>query len=152
MRAGSALALLGTAFAAAAAGCSSEQPALPRDCLAGRPSVARALASAPRAVLLEGGTRLSTCVERADSEAELQDVGIGYVNVAESLAAVVPRSDAAALQLGYLVGASRRGAARTNGVGAELVRRLEQAVGVDGPPAARRVAYRRGIAAGERDG
>lgn len=151
MRAGGALALALTLIAVLAA-CSSKQPAMPRDCLAGRPSVSRALARAPDAVLLEGGSRLSTCLERADDDAELQDVGIGYVNAAEMLAAQVPRSDAAALRLGYLVGAARRGAQRTNGLGAELVRRLEQAIGVDGPPAARRAAYRRGLAAGERDG
>jgi len=32
------------------------------------------------------------------------------------------------------------------------VRRLEQAVGVGGAPAARRAAYRRGLTAGERRG
>ena len=64
----------------------------------------------------------------------------------------VPASDRAAVQLGYLVGASRRGAKHTSGIHDELVRRLEQAVGVGGAPAARRAAYRRGLVAGERRG
>jgi len=45
----------------------------------------------------------------------------------------VPRSDAAALQLGYLVGAAAKGASRTQGIGLELSRRLQQAVGIGGP-------------------
>jgi hypothetical protein len=72
--------------------------------------------------------------------------------VADGLAARIPSSDRAAIRLGYLIGATRRGAERTNGIHAELVRRLEQSVGVDGPPAARRAAFERGLAAGARTG
>ncbi len=64
----------------------------------------------------------------------------------------VARSDAAALQLGYLIAAARLGAQRTNGVGLELQRRLEQSVGLDGPPPARRAAFERGDAAGRHSG
>ena len=112
----------------------------------------RALQRAPGPVTLPGGTPLSTCVRRADSESELQDVGAAYTGSATALAERVPGSDRAALQLGYLVGATRRGAQRTGGLAAELVRRLEQAVGVGGPPPARRAAYVRGLQAGRRDG
>ena len=57
-----------------------------------------------------------------------------------------------ALQLGFLVGAVRRGANKTNGVQLELVRRLDQVAGVGGPTGPRRAAYRRGMAAGEDHG
>jgi hypothetical protein len=134
------------------AACSSEQPPLPRDCLASQEPIANALRSAPGPVRLAGGTRLSTCVERSDDDSELQDVGASYTGVASRLADRVPRSQAAALQLGYLVGATRRGARHTSGLAAELVRRLGQAVGVGGPPPARRAAYARGLAAGTRGG
>jgi hypothetical protein len=79
-------------------------------------------------------------------------VGLSYVSVASALVARVPRSDAAALQLGYLVGAAEKGASRTQGVGLELSRRLEQAIGIDGPPASRKAAYERGLAAGRARG
>lgn len=114
--------------------------------------MARALRPAPGRVALADGTKLSACVRRADSDAELQDVGLAYVSVASRLVEQVPRSNAAALQLGYLVGAAEKGAGRTQGIGLELSRRLEQAIGVNGPPAPRKAAYARGLAAGRRDG
>ncbi|MGI8594549.1 MAG: hypothetical protein ACR2ML_09355 [Solirubrobacteraceae bacterium] len=136
----------------AAAGCSESEPVLPRACRGGQRAVTDALRTAPRAVSLSDGTRLSACVQHANSGSELQEVGLSYVNAASTLAEAVPRSDAAALQLGYLVGAARRGAAETNGQGFELLRRVELAVGIDGPPATRRVAYARGLVAGRRSG
>jgi hypothetical protein len=114
--------------------------------------VSRALRAAPGDVALRDGTKLSTCLERADSDAELQEVGLSYVSVATRLAGRVPGSDTAAVQLGFLVGAAQKGASRTQGVGAELSRRLEQAIGVSGPPAARRTAYERGLTAGKARG
>jgi hypothetical protein len=72
--------------------------------------------------------------------------------VADGLAARAAASDTAARQLGDLIAAAGRGAARTNGVGVELQRRLEQTVGLDGPPPARRAAFERGRAAGRRTG
>jgi hypothetical protein len=140
------------AVALALAGCTSKQPPLPRDCLSAASMVADALRRAPAPVTLAGGTRLSTCVARSDDSSELQDVGSSYTGAATTLSERVARSDAAALQLGYLVGATRRGVARTSGLAAELVRRLDQQVGVDGPPAARRAAYARGLSAGAREG
>ncbi len=137
---------------AVAAGCSQSEPAIPPACLQGQGAVTGALRSAPGAVSFADGTRLSACIERADSGAELQEVGTSYVGVASTLAEAVPRSDAAALQLGYLVGATRRGAANTNGTGIELLRRVEATIGIDGPPPSRRAAYARGLAAGHRAG
>jgi len=135
-----------------AAGCSGGDAELPASCRSGQEAVRGALRAAPGRVALADGTRLSTCVERADGDAELQEVGFGYTAAATALAGQAPRSDSAALQLGYLVGATRRGADRSNGVGLELARRVEQAIGIDGPPAERRAAYFRGERAGERAG
>ena len=70
----------------------------------------------------------------------------------DALATEAPRSDAAALRLGYLVGATHRGAARTSGLHAELIRRLESSAGLEDAPAARRAAYARGLAAGRARG
>jgi hypothetical protein len=134
------------------AGCRTEEPKLPASCRDQPERVATALQAAPAPVRLADGTRLSTCVRRARSDAELQDVGVTFTRVADVLATRVARSDAAALQLGYLIAAARLGAQRTNGVGVELQRRLEQTIGLDGPPAARRAAFADGEAAGRRTG
>ena len=135
-----------------AAGCRSGEPKLPASCRDQPERIAAALRAAPGPVRLSDGTRLSTCLRRARADADLQNVGVSFTQVADALATRVARSDAAALQLGYLIAAARRGAERTNGVGLELQRRLEQTVGLDGPPPARRAAFERGRAAGRRDG
>jgi hypothetical protein len=143
---------LALALVPAVAACTRNDPALPAACRDGSAAVARALRAAPGDVTLRGGTRLSTCLQRADSDAELQEVGLSYTSVASDLAGQVPRSNAAAVQLGYLVGAAQKGADRTQGVGLELARRLAQEIGIGGPPAARKAAYQRGLAAGKRTG
>lgn len=110
------------------AGCSREEPpTLPAACRTGPAAFQDALASAPGDVRLEG-TRLSECVSEANDSADIQSVGATFVDVAIEL---VPRAEAepegrAATQLGYLVGAARRGADRTQGFHDEMVRRLEQ--------------------------
>ena len=111
-----------------ATGCRSEQPKLPGSCRDQPARIAAALRAAPAPVRLADGTRLSTCLQRARSDAELEDVGITFTHVADGLATRVARSDTAALQLGYLIAAARRGAQRTNGVAVELQRRLEQSI------------------------
>jgi len=140
------------ALALGAAGCRTAEPKLPASCRDQPERIAAALRVAPAPVRLPDGTHLSTCLRRARSEAELQDVGITFTQVADALATRLPHSDSAALQLGYLIAAARRGAERTNGVGLELQRRLEQTVPLDGPPLARRAAFERGGAAGRRTG
>jgi hypothetical protein len=146
------LSLALAALALGAAGCRTEDPKLPASCRDQPERIAAALRFAPAPVRLPDGTRLSNCLRRARSDAELQDVGITFTHVADTLATRIGRSDAAALQLGYLIAAARLGAQRTNGVGLELQRRLEQTVGLDGPPPARRAAFERGDAAGRRTG
>lgn len=144
---------LAIALAAAAAGCGDdEETRLPIACDDSVPAIQEALATAPRDVSLDGGVKLSTCVEHARSGADIQTVGALYTATADALALEVPRSDAAALRLGFLIGAARRGAARTSGLHEELLRRLENSTGLDGTPPARRAAYRRGLAAGRAGG
>jgi hypothetical protein len=133
-------------------GCGTEDEALPGACNDGALEIEDALSHAPGRVTLRDGVSLSTCIERARSDGDLQEIGSFYVFVADRLAARVPRSDPAALRLGYLIGATRRGASRTNGIHDELVRRVEQTIGIDGAPPARQRAFRRGLAAGARNG
>jgi hypothetical protein len=132
--------------------CADRERPLPSACTDGGGAVVAALRAAPGPVALRDGTRLSTCVERARADAEIQTVGSIYTRVADGLAARVRSSDSAALRLGYLIGAARRGARRTSGIHEELVRRLQQAVGVDGPVPSRRASFYRGLAAGARNG
>ena len=82
---------------------------------------------------LSDGTPLSRCVSHALDDADVETVGSVFVESAKRLTAQMPGSDAATLQLGYLVGALDRGAANTGGIHAEIQRRVEQAVGIDGP-------------------
>ena len=131
-----------------AAGCGGGPKALPPACSDGPGAIVRALAAAPGAVRLGDGTPLSECVVRAYGDGEVQQLGFSLTPAADRLAA--RRTPGAALQLGYLVGAVRRGAARTNGVQGELVRRLEQTIAFDDP--ALLSAARRGARAGEATG
>ena len=132
-------------------GCGSDDTA-PAACSAGARTVLGALQRAPGHVALEDGTLISTCVKRSLRAGEIQTLGFTYVAAANSELKLMRGSDGAALRLGFLVGAVRRGANQTNGVQLELVRRLEQVAGVDGPGGKGRTAYRRGMAAGEDHG
>lgn len=144
------LAVAGLSGLAAAGwlGCGGpRQSALPVDCVADPGAIAHALAHAPGRVTLPDGTPLSSCARGASGAADLQNLGVAMVAVAEDLASQVPGSDTAALELGYLVGTMRRGMAGDNGVHAELDRRLEQTM-PEGVAASRRAAYERGVRAG----
>ena len=145
-------ALLALAIALSVGGCSSDDDdeTVPVACKEGPESVRVALARAPAQVELDG-TPLSDCLTRGAGSADVQQVGASYVSVAASLADAARRrpNGAEATQLGYLVGATRRGAARTQGVHEELARRIEQelsGVDTDSP------AYRRGYQTGRSHG
>ncbi|HEX4626216.1 MAG TPA: hypothetical protein VH231_17350 [Solirubrobacteraceae bacterium] len=142
----------GVVAAAGASGCGGGQDPPPTACSDGARTVLGALQRAPGDVSLEGGTLISTCVRRSLDTGQIQTLGFTYLAAANNELQLMPHSDAAALQLGFLVGAVRRGANKTNGVQLELVRRLDQVAGVGGPPGPRRAAYRRGMAAGEDHG
>jgi hypothetical protein len=145
--------VLAIAVATATIGCASEdEPRMPAACNDSVPAIQAALAHAPGRVQLSRGVQLSTCVENARTGADIQTVGALYTATADALATRIARSDTAAMRLGFLVGASRRGASRTDGIHHELVRRLENSTGLAGAPAARQAAYRRGVAAGRDHG
>lgn len=139
--------------ALAVGGCSTHDPEpVPAACIESREAIGAALQAAPRAVRLADGTRLSECVEHARNDAELQTLGIVITGVADDLALRARGDPRAAARLGYLIGAARDGAARTNGVALELARRLEQTATLDGAPAAVRDALQAGLRAGEATG
>lgn len=147
-----ATALAGVAVSLGA--CGKEATPISPACTQTDGPIVAALAAAPGAVTLPGGYRLSQCIRDGTDEAELQSVGITFHRVAEELRVKArDGDDVAALQLGYLIGATRRGAQRTNGVMAELQRRVELVGGrlQDEAPA---IAddVQRGLEAGERDG
>ena len=145
---GKALAL---AIALALSGCSDAgDDAVPVACKEGADTVRAALARAPARVEL-GGTPLSECFTRGANSADLQQVGSAYVAAAARLAdeARLRPDGPAALRLGYLVGAARRGASGTQGIHEELMRRIEQElIRVDTASA----AYRRGYESGRSRG
>jgi hypothetical protein len=137
-----------------AAGCGDAATPLAPACTEGEEAILHALASAPGPVALADGTRLSRCIADGEDDAEMQNVGLVFHRAAEQLRGPAAHDRRAALELGYLVGATRRGAAHSNGVMAELVRRIELVAGSagDGAPPAVADALRRGLAAGERGG
>lgn len=136
--------------ASALAACGDDDAPYPPACTEEPAAIRSALRKAPSAVRLDG-TAISTCVREASEASELQAAGNGLVTVAGDLADSArgdPGGDAE-LQLGFLVGAARRGAGEQGGERTELVRRLEQEAGaLEGD----RQAYRRGTRAGEESG
>jgi hypothetical protein len=131
-------------------GCGERTPP-PRACIEAQPGdVLQALAHAPGAVALADGTPLSQCVRRTIDDSRLQALGATLTAAADQLARRMRTSDAAAFQLGFLIGATARGARATAGLQEELAHRIAGAAGLDGGP--RRAALLRGRAAGRRDG
>ena len=119
-------------------------------CRQGATALSQALREAPRPVTL-GGTPLSDCISDTSRGADLHDVGQAYVYVAARLAdaAAEDPDGAAAMQLGYLMGALRRGRVGAQGVGYELTRRLRSEllrVDVQSP------SFKRGERAGRESG
>jgi hypothetical protein len=139
-----------TATALAVAGCGEDKASLSPLCTEGRQPVERALARAPGPVTLADGTPLSDCVAAARDTGDLQSFGVIITQLADRLADRAARDPAAALRLGYLIGAARKGAAHSQGIPAELVHRLE--VTARRVPDAARPRLERGLRAGERAG
>ena len=136
------------------AGCGSSEPdALPLACSAEPASIVRALQRAPAAVTLSDGTPLSRCVRiAAQRDGDLQALGVTLTRAADELRPVARTDASAALRLGYLVGAARRGAAQTPGLATQLARRLEQVATLGAGTEAPRRELRRGIGLGEAGG
>ena len=137
-----------------ASGCTkTEEARVAPSCLEGPGAVTGALRAAPSSVRLADGTPLSACVRDADSGADLQNLGGALTRVGEDLEEAALAGDAeAAVQLGYLAGAARRGAPNDSEIQTELVRRLERSAALEGAPAAVTQAAERGFRAGERTG
>lgn len=125
---------------------------MPASCTDGPQTVRRALASAPGPVTLDGGAPLSACIRGARSDADLQTVGVVFSRAAEDLEMRAPEDPRTALELGYLVGATRRGAQTGSGIQDEIVRRLERSAALDGAPAPVVDALNEGLAAGQARG
>src|SRR4051794_27544170 len=106
--------------------------------------VTKALAAAPKPVRVDGAS-IANCFARNASGSDIQVLGAVLLPVAQQLGDQARSGDkAAAVQLGYLVGAVQRGGKR-NGVAAELVRRIEsESHGLT----ATHAAYERGLRAG----
>jgi hypothetical protein len=123
-------AALAVSLALAFGACTKDAPPLPSACIdTDRDGYERALARAPGAVALPGGTRISTCLQRVRTDAELQNLGSAVHAVAEGLATRA-REDGdarAALQLGFLSAAVSQGASHSDGIASELARRVETA-------------------------
>jgi hypothetical protein len=132
-----------------ATGCGNEPSQVPVACLDG--SLSRALAHAPGDVRLAGGTQLSDCFTRNSDPAQIQEVASVFITATGQLAGRArahPHSPAAT-QLGYLIGAVRHGAGRTQGIHYETERRVEQElIGVN----TRAREFVQGEKAGERTG
>jgi len=117
------IALLAAAAILAGAGCGAKENDLaPAACLATNGSYLRALERAPGEVRLGGSTPISGCLVPDQNGGQLANVGREMVIAATKLNAEARQgSAAAALQLGYLIGAVSKGA---SSIHTDLVRRL----------------------------
>jgi hypothetical protein len=154
------IALLGLATLTAliAVGCGGrEDPSTPVACLEGTGVYLAALGEAPDEVRLGGETPIGDCLAENQQGGELATVGEALVDAATKLNAEARANPEgpAALRLGYLLGAAERGAEETEGIHAELIRRLTVAAryNPEGPlPAGFTAAYREGFDAGRDSG
>jgi hypothetical protein len=151
--------LLATLLALAASGCGGPSSDTPAACLEGSQAYLRALGAFPGEVRLRGGVPISDCLAQNQQAGDLATVGGAMVAATTRLngeARAEPGGQANE-ELGYLLGAVERGASdETNGVHAELVRRLLAAARYSPdnrplPPAFYR-AYQSGYAAGRQNG
>lgn len=158
MRRPIAIVLLALAAALAAAGCGREDASTPVACLEGSGAYLRALTVAAGEVRLAGETPISECLTENQEGGALATVGEAMIETATQLNAEARAEPAgkASLQLGYLIGAAQRGAERTEGIHADLVRRLTVAARYAPDrqplPPAFLAAYGRGFDAGRARG
>jgi hypothetical protein len=150
------VAIVAACLALLAAGCGSGDEETPAACLGGAVPYLEALPAAPDEVRLRGEVAISSCLVDNQPAGELARLGTGLVEATTTLNARAQGSARQAIQLGYLVGAVRKGAAETSGIHADLVRRIEAAAELSpgGRPSspAFEAAYRRGLVAAESSG
>jgi hypothetical protein len=146
------------ALACLAAGCGKQDDSTPVACLQGKEVYLAALVDSPGAVKLAGETPISECLAENQQGGNLATVGEAMVEAATELngeARTVPTSQAA-LRLGFLIGAAQRGADSTEGIHADLLRRLTVAAryapGRDPLSPIFLAAYREGFDAGHAHG
>jgi hypothetical protein len=144
-------------LALATAGCGREDDSTAVVCLEGQDIYLAALTKAPGEVKLAGETPISQCLTENQSGGDLSRVGEAMIETATLLngeARGVPDGPAA-LRLGYLIGAAKRGAEETEGIHSDLIRRLAVAArySPEGPlPPAFLSPYREGFDAGRAGG
>lgn len=139
-------------------GCarSSGPEVAPAACTGGGPSqrvasMRAALRRAPAPVRLRDGTSISDCLAQDAGSGDIETVGSMLLTVTQQLVdeARSRGGRPALVELGYLMGAVHRGAARAQGVDDEIERRIEQEMSaVD----TRSPAFLRGQRAGRRTG
>ncbi len=155
MRPRTALSTLAVAAVLAVAGCGDGGDGTPAACLEGRGAYLGALGNAPDEVRLSGEVPISDCLSQNQAGGELATVGATMVAVATQLnrEARTEPGGSAAVRLGYLLGAAERGAEETEGIHADLLRRLDAAArysprGSEPPSASFQRACERGHEAG----
>jgi hypothetical protein len=140
-------------------GCGSQNDdSTPVACREGTSAYLKALQAAPGAVTLGDETLISECLAENQQAGDLATAGEAMIAAATKLntaARAQPGADAA-VELGYLLGAAERGAEKTEGIHADLIRRLTVAARfapADDPlPAEFLDAYREGFDAGHAGG
>jgi hypothetical protein len=137
------------------AGCGKGEPTTPSACFERPGAYEKALAAAPGEVRVGGQSLISECLAENQQSGELAQVGEAMVQAATRLNAEARRDPGgqANLELGYLLGAAKRGSEATEGIHSDLLRRLEVAARYSpgtGPPLPPqfRSAYERGFDAG----
>jgi hypothetical protein len=95
-------------------------------CLEGSRAYLVALEDAPGTATLDGEVPISDCLAENQQSGDLATVGTALVEAATELNAEARAEPGAAanLRLGYLIGAAQRGSERTEGIHADLLRRL----------------------------
>ncbi len=152
---GSSIALVAAATVVAIAGCGTKKNDLaPAACLATNNGYLRALERAPGEVRLAGTTPISDCLVPEQDAGQLANIGREMIVAATKLNGEARRgSDAATVQLGYLIGAVSKGA---DAIHTDLVRRINSAAQFSQTgttlPASFQRAFARGYAAGHSTG
>lgn len=139
-------------------GCGGDGDSTPVACLEGDRPYLTALEDAPAEVMLDGEVPISDCLPASQTGGDLAEVGTAMLAAATELNAEARAQPGGAsnLQLGYLLGAAQRGAAGSEGIHAELIRRLSVAArySPDNRPLPARFlrTYRDGFDAGRAQG
>jgi hypothetical protein len=159
VRSGLVLLALGALLALAVAGCGGGHEATtPVACLEGKAAYLQALKAAPGKVLVAGAEPIGECLAENQAAGELSSVGEAMIAAATTLNAEAREDPGgrANLELGYLVGAAEAGAADTEGIHSDLLRRLVVAArfAPGGHPLTKPflATYEEGFGAGEKDG